>query len=246
MQPSNRIRIVLVETTHPGNIGAVARAMKTMALGQLVLVRPKIFPAPEATARASGADDILEHAVLCDTLEEALRDCVLPYAVTARARHIAWPVLTPREFAARVAIDPSASGDIAIVFGRESSGLSNAELDLCRGAIRIPSQPEFSSLNLAMAVQIVAYELYQATSAAPAPGGSGFDPFDPPATAEELDLLYQHLLRVAEAIDYFDPAKPRLLPRRLRRLISRGGLLRSETQILRGLLTAVERERTKD
>jgi tRNA (cytidine32/uridine32-2'-O)-methyltransferase len=152
-------------------------------------------------------------------------------------------VQTPREFAARIAIDPLASGGVAIVFGRESSGLSNAELDLCSGAIRIPSEPGFSSLNLAMAVQIIAYELFQTNAEIPVASDTAFDPFDPPATAAEMERLYQHLLRVAETIGYFDPARPRLLPRRLRRLIARGGLLRSETQILRGLLGAVERDR---
>lgn len=243
MSPRERIRIVLVETTHPGNIGAVARAMKTMALDRLVLVRPKSFPAPEAVARASGADDLLERAIVCDTLAAAVADCPYRFAATTRSRHIAWPVRTAREFAADFAADAFSSGEVALVFGRESSGLSNEELDQCGGAIRIPTQPEFSSLNLAMAVQIVAYEIFQATAALPVASSAVFDPFDAPATAAELELLYQHLLRVATAIDYFDPARPRLLPRRLRRLLSRGGLLRSETQILRGLLTAVERSR---
>lgn len=243
MSLRERIRIVLVETTHPGNVGAVARAMKTMALDQLVLVRPKTFPSPEATARASGADDLLDRARVCETLTEALDDCAYRYAATARARHIAWPVRTPREFATELAGGAFAGGDIALVFGRESSGLSNEDLDLCGGAIRIPTQADFSSLNLAMAVQIIAYEIYQATIVVPAASSADFDPFDPPATTAELELLYQHLLRVAQAIDYFDPDKPRLLPRRLRRLLSRGGLLRSEAQIVRGLLTAVEQTR---
>jgi tRNA (cytidine32/uridine32-2'-O)-methyltransferase len=243
MSPRERVRIVLVETTHPGNIGAVARAMKTMALERLVLVRPKVFPAPEAVARASGADDLLERAVVCDTLADAVADCAYCFAATARSRHIAWPVRTPHELAADFAAEAFGSGDIALVFGRESSGLSNEDLDQCCGAIRIPTQPGFSSLNLAMAVQIVAYEVYQATAVLPVVPGADFDPFDALATAAEIDLLHQHLLRVATAIDYFDPAKPRLLPRRLRRLLARGGLLRSETQILRGLLTAVERWR---
>jgi TrmH family RNA methyltransferase len=240
MAIGDQIRIVLVGTTHPGNIGAVARAMKTMALSRLVLVTPRIFPSAEATARAAGADDILARALICDSLPAALAGCERSYATTARRRHLEWPVISPREFAADLAADAVAGGDIAVVFGREHSGLSNAELDLCGTAIRIPTQAQFSSLNIAMAVQIIAYELFVARGGAPIGTGAAIADADPPAPAAEIDHLYQHLLAVMERSGYFDPADPRLLPRRIRRLLNKGELRRSEVQILRGFLTAVQ------
>lgn len=236
-----RVRFVLVGTTHPGNIGASARAMKAMGFDDLRLVSPKTFPAAEATARASGADDLLARATVVTDLAAAVADCALVVGTTARDRHLEWPVLSPREAAGRI-VDTLASGPVAVVFGREQSGLSNAELDRCHHAIRIPTNPAFNSLNLAQAVQVCAYELRQsllATDTREMPGNDG-EP-DPAADAGELDRLHAHLIEVMTAVGYFDPTNPRLLPRRLRRLLNRSGLQRSEAQILRGFLSAVER-----
>lgn len=236
-----RVRFVLVGTTHPGNIGASARAMKAMGFSDLQLVSPKRFPSAEATARASGADDLLAHASVVTSLAEAVTDCALVIGTTARDRHLEWPVLSPRDAAARV-IEVLGDGPVAVVFGREQSGLSNAELDRCQHAIRIPTNPAFNSLNLAQAVQVCAYELRQALLGAGERDVAGDDvALDPLADAGELDRLHQHLIAVMTAVGYFDPTNPRLLPRRLRRLLNRSEMQRSEVQILRGFLSAVER-----
>ena len=231
-----RVRLVLVETTHPGNIGAVARAMKTMGLTRLTLVAPRLFPSAEATARASGADDLLMSARVVPTLAEAIADCVAVFGTTARPRYLEWPVLPPREAAARVTA-LSAEGEVAIVFGRERTGLTNAELELCSQAIRIPTNPDFSSLNIAQAAQIIAYELRLAMfDGEPAATEEGEDPR---ATARELDALYEVFLEGMTAVDYFVPERPKLLPRRLKRLFNRAGLHHSEVQILRGFMTSL-------
>ena len=160
------IRIVLVGTTHPGNIGACARAMKNMGITDLVLVNPRHFPHDEATARASGADDVLDNARVMATLGEAIADCVYTAGASARSRAIDWPMLEPRECAARL-LEEAARGPVAVVFGPEKSGLSNTDLDLCDVLLTIPTNPDFSSLNLAMAVQVITYELRLAGREAP-------------------------------------------------------------------------------
>lgn len=233
-----RVRIVLVETTHPGNIGAAARAMKTMGLGTLALIKPLRFPSAEATARAAGADDILAAASLHDTLEEAVAGCRIVFGTTARERRIDWPTRTVREAAALIAACPE---PVAVVFGRERSGLTNAELDCCQRAIHIPTSADYRSLNLAQAVQICAYEVRLAhdDSMAP-PRGARRARLDADAGADELDALRAHCLRVMEAAAYYDPRAPKLLERRVKRLLSRAGLKHSETQFLRGFLTAIE------
>ena len=175
-------RIVLVGTTHPGNIGAVARAMKNMGLADLALVNPRYFPDKEATARASGAEDLLENATVVDTLAEAIADCVYVAGASARSRAINWPSLDARDCAARL-LDQGRKGPVAAVFGPEKSGLSNSDLDHCDTLLTIPTNPEFSSLNLAMAVQVVTYELrlaqairlpeYEADAPRPAIPGPG-------------------------------------------------------------------------
>lgn len=234
----SNIRIVLVNTSHPGNIGAVARAMKTMCLEQLYLVSPKIYPSAEATARASGADDLLARARVCATLDEALAGCTLVAGTSARSRAIPWPLVDPRACAARLAAR-SESGPVALVFGREQSGLSNEELDRCQLLVQIPSNPEYGSLNLAAAVQVLAYELLQAhrdgtreSDEAPAE--------HPPATADELDGFYRHLEQTLVALEFLDPGNPRHLMRRLRRVYHRAALDRNEVNILRGILTAIQ------
>lgn len=238
------IRLVLVETTHPGNIGAVARAMKTMGLSRLYLVSPKIFPSGEATVRASGADDILQNAVVCESLAEAIGDCQRVYGTSTRHRSLDWPVQTPKE-AAQCALEcASEDEEVAFVFGRESSGLRNDELDLCQWRMSIPSNPEFSSLNLAAAVQVVSYELYQGqlTSQANEPIKREKSA-ERPVTQGELDGLLTHWTQMMQEIGYYDPDKPRQLTRRMARLFAKAQIDVSELNILRGIAAAVLKRR---
>ena len=178
------VRIVLVGTTHPGNIGATARAMKNMGFRELVLVAPRYFPHEEATARASGAEDVLENARVMDTLDEALAGCHFAVGASARSRAIEWPTLTPRECGLRMA-ENRAKGSVALVMGPEKSGLSNEHLDRCQALVTIPTDPVFSSLNIAMAVQVLCYEMRLATLETPAPA----EPEIPPATLEEMEFF---------------------------------------------------------
>ena len=281
----HRVRIVLVEPTHPGNVGAAARAMKAMGLDRLCLVAPRRFPSAEATARAAGADDVLHAARLVESLDDALADCGFVLGTTARPRRIEWPVLDARE-GARRAVAQAARTPVAVVFGRESAGLTNAELDRCHALVRIPAAARFSSLNMAAAVQIIAYEMRVAAHGegagahderargerAGAPGegteargeeaaahGKSVGerrPLQPPAapagasatagapaTAGELEGFYRHLEAALVEIGYLDPAAPRFLMRRLRRLFNRAGPDRTEIGILRGILTAAMRHR---
>ena len=233
-----RVRIVLVGTSHPGNIGATARAMKAMGLSQLHLVAPERYPHAEATALAVGADDVLSSARVHQSLAQALVGVDVVYATSARDRRIDWPTLTPRAAAADVA--SNAEQQVAVVFGPERSGLSNADLDLAQRLIEIPTVASFSSLNLAQAVQVVAYELYVAAPNARAPVSRHRVLSDRPASAEDVADLQRHCLRVMTAVGFMKPEKPKLLDRRMRRLLSRAALVDSEVQILRGFLTAVE------
>jgi TrmH family RNA methyltransferase len=231
-----RVHVVLVATTHPGNIGASARAMKTMGLSSLRLVRPSGFPGAEASARAAGAGDLLAAAKVHETLAEAVRDCSLVLGSSARQRSIPWPEYTPREAAARVAAAAAAGENVALVFGRERSGLSNEELALCNGMIRIPANPAFQSLNLAAAVQILAYELRLALL-----DGTEPPPEEAPlASAEDMEQFYDHLARCLEDIGFYDPEHPRRLMQRLRRLFNRAQLDQNEYNILRGILAAAQ------
>ena len=230
------IRIVLVGTTHPGNIGAVARAMKNMGLADLALVGPRYFPHEDATARASGAEDLLDRAMVVATLEEAIADCVFVAGASARSRAIDWPSLAPRECAARLLAE-STGGKVAVVFGPEKSGLTNDHLDRCQVLLTIPTNPDFSSLNLAMAVQVMAYELLVARLDPPAVE----EPEIPPATAEEMEHFYAHLENVLTDTGFLDPDNPRTLLRRLRRLFIKAAPDQNEVNILRGVLTSVDR-----
>ena len=236
------IRIVLVGTTHPGNIGAVARAMKNMGLSDLRLVNPKYFPHEEATARASGAYDILERAVVTATLGDAVADCVYVAGASARSRSINWPCMGPRDCAERM-IRESTQGDVACVFGPEKSGLNNDDLDLCHTLLTIPTDPGFSSLNLGMAVQVVTYELRVAGML---DEGPVFEADAPPATSGEMEHFYEHLENVLRDVRFLDPDNPRHLMRRLRRLFIRARPDQNEVNILRGILTAVDRTRKDD
>jgi len=236
------IRIVLVGTTHPGNIGAVARAMKNMGLSDLALVNPRFFPHEEATARASGATDVLDNALIVTTLADALSECVYVAGASARSRTISWPSMGPRDCAERM-INESENGKVAAVFGPEKTGLHNDDLDLCHTLLTIPTAPGFSSLNLAMAVQVLTYELRVASLL---DAGPAFETEAPPATSEEMEHYYTHLERVLQDIDFLDPQNPRHLMRRLRRLFIRARPDKNEVNILRGILTAIDRERQAD
>ncbi len=231
------IRIVLVGTTHPGNIGAVARAMKNMGLSDLALVEPKHFPHKDATARASGALDVLKNALVVSTLRDALTDCVYVAGASARPRTIEWPGMGPRDCARRLVLE-SKAGRVAAVFGPEKSGLHNDDLDLCHTLLTIPTDPDFSSLNLAMAVQVLAYELRIAGTT---DTGPAFESGAPPATAEEMERFYTHLEQVMTDINFLDSDNPRYLMRRMRRLFIRARPDKNEVNMLRGLLAAFDR-----
>jgi tRNA/rRNA methyltransferase/tRNA (cytidine32/uridine32-2'-O)-methyltransferase len=234
------IRIVLVGTTHPGNIGAVARAMKNMGLSDLALVDPRYFPHEEATSRASGAHDLLENAMRVETLPEAIADCVYVAGASARPRSINWPCLDCKDAAARL-LEESAHGKVAAVFGPEKTGLSNSDLDHCDTLLTIPTHPDFSSLNLAMAVQVLTYEI----RAAQAEKRPTYEADAPLATSEELERFYGHLERTLTDLQFLDPDNPRYLMRRLRRLLIRARPDQNEVNILRGILTSVDRSRGK-
>ena len=231
------VRIVLVEPTHPGNIGAAARAIKAWVRGHPRLGAPARFPGAEATARAAGADDVLHAARVVGSVDEAVADCGLVLGTTARIRRIEWPVIGPREAACR-AVGQAVRAPVAVLFGRESAGLTNAELDRCHALIRIPAAAYFNSLNVAAAVQIVAYELRTAAGGA---GVAAAPAQSPAATAEELEGFYRHLEETLVRIGYLDPTAPKLLMRRLRRLFSRAEPDRAEINILRGILTSASR-----
>jgi TrmH family RNA methyltransferase len=234
------VRIVLIGTTHPGNIGAAARAMKTMCLDRLCLVSPKHFPSAEATARASGADDLLARADVFGELDEALSGCRLVVGTSARLRSVEWPVRTPRECAAEL-LGEAQRGPVAILFGRESSGLSNAELDRCRYLVQVPANPVYSSLNLGTAVQVLAYELYQQASAL-AKAGMALEQRSP-ATADQLEGFYDHLSETLRDLEFTEPGRSTKLLRRLRRLFNRAELDADEVNILRGILSAAQNKK---
>ncbi len=232
----SHIKIVLVETSHPGNIGAVARAMKNMTMTNLCLVSPKFFPHADATARAAGADDILAKAQLFETLEEAIADCTLVIGASARSRTISLSEVTPRECAEKV-ITESAHEKIAIVFGRENSGLKNEELDLCRYLLHIPCNENYSSLNIAAAVQVVCYELFiAAQNGDVARKAVGDENEQELATNHQMELFYNHLAEALSDIGFMHPEKEESLMRRLRRLYNRAELRSKEVDILRGIL----------
>ena len=248
----SNIRIVLIGTSHPGNIGAVARAMKNMCLESLYLVQPKIFPSAEATSRASGADDVLARARVCQSLEEALKDCCLVIGTSARSRTLSWPVLDACSCAARV-LDESRSYPVAIVFGREHSGMTNEELELCHAQVKISGNPDYMSLNIAAAVQIIAYEILMARTAEAGGvdstgsddviAGSGDDEAAL-ASVDEMALFYRHLEEVMVETGFLNPQRPKFLMRRLRRLYNRARPDMNEINILRGILTAVQKHRS--
>ena len=237
--PSLPIRIVLVEPSHPGNIGAVARAMKNMALEELVLVQPKQFPHEEAVARAAGADDLLARARVVGSVAEALDGCGFVAATTSRDRDQNFRVMDVRAAAERIAIEARHS-PAAVLFGAERTGLTNEALESARALIRIPANSEYLSLNLAMAVQLVAYELFRACT-----NPVVADPRTAPlATPEEMERLYTHVAEVLETVDFRDRTQSGThLIGRIRRVFQRAELDQNELNILRGFLTAVQNRR---
>lgn len=240
------IRFVLIETSHPGNIGAVARAMKNMALDDLVLVNPRKFPDPEATARASGADDLLARARVAGTLAEALEGCGLVYATTARERDTYYRVVDARTAARRIAAESSTpAGNMrpaAVLFGTERTGLTNEQLANAQALLRIPANPAYASLNIAMAAQLIAYEIHVARQEAAAPAAPGRDA--PLASPEEMERLFAHLQQVMDDVDFRDRTQSGThLMQRIRRFFNRAELDGNEVNILRGILTAVQNRR---
>ena len=241
----NRVQVVLVEPSHPGNIGAAARAMKNMGLDQLYLVSPKLFPHADATARASGADDVLAKAVVCETLDEALTGCNLVVGASARLRRLSIPQWNPRECAENIQAanaNPEANMKTAIIFGREHAGLTNEELGRCHQLVHIPCNPDYSSLNLAAAVQVLCYELRMAVESGSV-GNDDVKDDEPIVTADEMTRFYEHLNETLIEIGFLDPENPRIMMQRLRRLFNRARPNEVEMNILRGILTAAQKPR---
>jgi len=239
----DNIRFVMVETTHPGNIGAVARAMKTMGLSRLHLVRPKSLPNAEAVARASGADDLLAAVQVHRDLADALRGCRLVIGSSARLRSLEWPLLEPPDCARRLLAE-ARDGEVALVLGRESSGLTNDELAHCHFLVHIPTNPVFSSLNVASAAQIFAYEIRRTWREAE--GLPIADPQRDPAPAEAMEGFYAHLAQALVDTGFSDPKQSGKLLRRLRRLFNRARPDSIEINILRGILSAAQGKKTPD
>jgi len=232
----DRVRVVLSRTSHPGNIGAAARAMKTMGLRRLWLVAPACFPDEVATARASGAADVLESAQVVGTLQEALADTVFSAAITARRRELSLPRMHAREAAVEI-VGRTLDGEVALVFGNETFGLSIEEVELCNVLVTIPGNPAYFSLNLAQAVQVLAYELFSHT-------GQDLDALRPEvesATQQQVEGFYQHLEHTLTHIGFFERRPSERLMRRLRTLFNRSQLQREEIDILRGMLKQIER-----
>lgn len=229
--PLDHVRVVLSHTSHPGNIGAAARAMKTMGLSQLYLVNPKVFPDEQATAMASGADDILQNAVVCSSLDEALTGVGLTVAMTARLRDISMEIKTPRA-AMPIVLQAAQTQPVALLFGTEMSGLTNEELGRAQLLVNIPANPNYSSLNLAASVQVISYELVAAAEV-----------FCPqaqelmPASHEQVEGYFQHLEKTLFEIGFFTTQNPARLMLRLRRLYARTRLEAEEVNILRGILS---------
>jgi len=232
-----RVRVILINTTHPGNIGATARAMKVMGLSNLHLVTPKIWPHADATALASGADDVLQQATLHDSLDSALAGCGLVLGTSARMRSLAMPQMDARA-AARTAISELHQHDVALLFGRERYGLTNEEMQCCNLLVHIPSNSAYSSLNLAQAVQVLSYELRMAVLDH---DGEVSDALDwQPVDGQEMQRFFEHLEQALLDIQFLNPAQPKKLMMRLRRLFNRARPDNNEVNILRGILAAAQ------
>ena len=241
INPLNSVRIILVETSHPGNVGAVARAMKTMGLTNLILVNPKdpkVNFNPEAIAMASNAIDVLEAAQIVASLELAIADCHYILGTSARRRYLDWPLMTPREASAQVVNYVESKMQVAILFGRERNGLENYELERCHAHVYIPANPEYSSLNLAQAVQLVAYEMRLALLSE---AEFAYTPKDPLALPGQLEGFYTAVEEVLLKIKFLDPKAPRKLMPRLKRLFQRFCLEEVEVKMLRGIFEELKK-----
>jgi tRNA/rRNA methyltransferase len=240
--PLKNIRVVLCETTHPGNIGAAARALKTMGLAQLVLVAPRRFPDPQAAWLAVGAADVLQGARVCASLDDALAGSAFTVACTARPREVAVPMVTAREAAARI-VEIARLQSVALVFGNETYGLTAAEVGKCQLLATIPADPKFSSLNVAAAVQVLAYELRLAVLGATVRNSKTKPPEH--ATHEEIERFYEHLEKSLLAAGFLNPRNPKKLMARLRRLFGRAQLEQEEVNILRGVVKTLATPKPK-
>lgn len=235
-----KIRTVLIHNSHPGNVGASARAMKNMGLSQLYLVAPKKFPAPEATALAASAEDVLNAAKVVETLPEALQGCDFICGVSARSRNLAWPMYTPRKMTEKViSVLQHSSGDIALLYGSEQHGLTNEHLSFCHAQVCIPSNPEYASLNVSQAVQILSYELWLAFLAVENAEDEK-ENFEP-ASFEAMAGFYQQLETTVIQIGFLDPQQPGRLMPRLKRLFARARPDKIELNLLRGILTTLQK-----
>ena len=240
-----KIRIVLVNPPHPGNIGGAARAMKNMGLAELYLVEPREYPAPRAVWRAAGARDVLANAKIVVSVDEAIKDCGLVIGTSARERRIPWPLINPRECGDKIWKEAK-SHQVALLFGREDRGLTNSELQKCHYHVHIPSNPDYSSLNLATAVQVLSYEIRMASltrknGKLPEMNEGG----QPLATADELELFHDHLASTMADLKFYDPDNPKQLLTRMRRLFNRTRMDKMEVSMLRGLLSAAQRKQGK-
>ena len=237
-----KIRIVLVNTSHPGNIGGAARAMKNMGLAELYLVEPREYPAPRAVWRAAGARDVLANAKIVGSVDEAIKDCGLVIGTSARERRIPWPLINPRECGDKI-WQEAKSHQVALLFGREDRGLTNSELQKCHYHVHIPSNPDYSSLNLATAVQVLSYEIRMASLARKDGKLPEMNEWDQPlATADELELFHDHLATTMADLKFYDPDNPKQLLTRMRRLFNRTRMDKMEVSMLRGLLSAAQRK----
>jgi tRNA (cytidine32/uridine32-2'-O)-methyltransferase len=234
------IKIVMVGTTHPGNIGAAARAMANMCFTRLTLVDPQCPVGEVAYARASGANAILDKRETCKDLEQAIADCNCVIAASARRRSLSWPELSPPEMADKLT-DMNDTARTALVFGREHSGLNNDEIQLCNYMVCIPTNPDFSSLNVASAIQVLCYQIFQRQVTVP-PVVKPPETQDMPVPSSELEGYFEHLQNVLQMSGYLDPQQPGLIMQRLRRLYLRSEVTRNEINILRGMLTAIEKQ----
>ena len=241
---SNSIKVVLVGTTHPGNIGAAARAIKTMGLSKLDLVCPKEFPSNEATYRSKAAKDILEKASIHETLFESVKGCEMVIGTSARNRKVPWPVLNPKNASKEINTSVKNNSKVAIVFGREDRGLTNEELGLCNLHIHIPTNEDYSSLNLAQAVQIVTYEIRM--NFLESESIKNDQEWDVElASAEQTERLIEHMDELMKEVEFYDTENPRKLLMRVRRFFKRSGIDVMETNIFRGLFSTIQKKLNK-
>jgi tRNA (cytidine32/uridine32-2'-O)-methyltransferase len=241
MNLQERIRIVLVGTQHPGNIGSAARAMKTMGLSHLVLVAPQRYPDPEALALAAGADDILNQARVVASCAEALKGCTYVIGTSSRARAVALPELSPKQ-AAEYLLEHSLQGSVALMFGPERTGLENHQLQFCHACVLIPSNPDYPSLNLAAAVQVLSYEIrLQYLQLITKSNTLRTAEQEPPATFEQMERLFTHLVEFMDEVDFHKGKPADLVIQRIRRIFLKANLDAREIKILRGLLSDAQR-----